>query len=328
MEQLKKNNKMSKSQANSAFYIILFLIIIFVIIVSAAIFIFSYSTDFSKAPITNLNMPLKSLLYILGGIVGFGVIFVLVNSRYEIYFQKRQAIGIDRSMPPFKLFWKPGATAPETKGSEKTKKDKKSLIITSDEFPMTNANIYSVAFEIMVANTRSDDAQGPFRHIIHRGANDIKEFTRNAPGSVPKGRGGLNDGLPSEMNPGIFIDQFTNDLIIFVDTDPVKHGNHGFRESVRVTDIPLRTPITIHLTLHEQILEVYINCRLAGSKILHGNPRAVSNNWFGLVGFSPAPAIVQNVKIWDIDLYATEIRNMCSAIQISKDEEPSACAKC
>jgi hypothetical protein len=320
MDQLKKEGKMSKSQANAAFFVIIFLLIIFVLIVIGVIFIYVQSVDLSKPLPTLNNIPLKSLLYVLGGIVAVGVIFVLLNSRYEIYFQKRPQIGSNRSKPPFKQFWQPG--------TKTATKDKKVLTITSDEFPMTNATTYSVGFELMVADTRSDDPYGPFRHIVHRGAKDISTFKRNSPGSVPKGRGGLNDGLPSEMNPGIFVDQFTNDLIIFIDTDPIKHGDYGFRESVRITDIPLKKPFSIHLTLHDQILEVYINCRLAGSKILQGIPRAVPNNWYGLAGFSQAAALVQNIKLWDADLYASDIRNMCTDIQMDKNAELKTCDKC
>ena len=318
MEQLQKNNKQSISQANSAYYIIIFLIIIFVLILIGIIFVISNSTDLNKTTLPSItSIPLQTLLYIIGGIVGLFVIFVLVNSRYEIYFQKRPQIGINRPIPTYKVFWPSGKVSEET------------LEIKSADFQMTNANTYSISFEVMVSDTRSDDPQGPFRHLVHRGSKDIVTFKRNSPGSMPKGRGGLNDGLPSEMNPGIFVDQFTNDMILFIDTDPIKYGDYGFRESIRITDIPLKKPFTVHLTLHDQILEVYINCRLAGSKVLQGIPRAVPNNWYGLAGFSPAQAIVQNVKLWDIDLYATEIRNMCSDIQITKDAKPkSNCSKC
>jgi uncharacterized integral membrane protein len=320
MEQLQKNNKQSISQANSAYYIIIFLIIIFVLILIAIIFVFSNSTNLNKAALPSIsNIPLQTLLYTIGGIVALFVIFVLVNSRYEIYFQKRPQIGINRPTPTYKVFWPSGKISEET------------LEIISADFPMTNANTYSISFEVMVSDTRSDDPQGPFRHLVHRGSKDIVTFKRNSPGSMPKGRGGLNDGLPSEMNPGIFVDQFTNDMILFIDTDPIKYGDYGFRESIRVSDIPLKKAFTVHLTIHDQILEVYINCRLAGSKVLQGIPRAVANNWYGLAGFSPAQAIVQNVKLWDIDLYATEIRNMCSDIQITKDAKAKAksnCSKC
>ena len=114
-------------------------------------------------------------------------------------------------------------------------------------------------------------------------------------------------------------------MIIFIDTDSVKQGEYGFRESVRVTDIPLKRPFSIHLTLHDQMLEVYINCRLAGSKILHGIPRAVPNNWYGLTGFIPAMAQIQNMKLWDTQLYAQEIRKMCGDIKIDNTVIPKKC---
>ena len=318
MDYLQKNNKISKSQANAAHILTIVLIVVFVLVALLSILLMSYSFNVNQMGYSSSQIPMKSFLYILGGIVGLSVVFVLFNSRYEMYFQKRQQIGINRSLPKSGQFWQPG-------------KNQDNFTVKSDEFHMTNANTYGMSLELNVIDSRSDDPRGPFRHIVHRGSKDIVDFKRNSPGSLPKGRGSLNDGLPSEMNPGVFVDQFTNDLIIFIDTDPVKSSDYGFRESVRVTDIPLKKPFTLHLTLHDQILEIYINCRLAGSKVLHGIPRPVANNWYGLAGFSSALANIQNLKLWDMDLYATEIRNMCSDIKMdTKATEliKSKCSKC
>ena len=176
----------------------------------------------------------------------------------------------------------------------------------------------------MVTDTRTIDKFGPYRHLVHRGTDDLSKFIPNTPGSDRKGAGGLNDGLPTQMNPGIFVDQFSNDLIIFVDTDPIQDGAQAYRESVRIPDIPLNKGFYIHLTIHDRLLEVYLNCRLAATKLLHGTPRAVPNDWFGRTGFSRARAIIQNMSLWDSNLYAIELRNKCPGFVLHKELAPTS----
>ena len=245
---------------------------------------------------------------------------MLFNSQFEIYFQKRQTSGIDRPLPVSKIFWTPAKTP--------NPQDPTDLLLVSDDFPMTGPETYSMGLEVLITDTRTSDKFGPYRHLAHRGTDDLKRFIPNSPGSQPKGAGALNDGLPSQMNPGIFIDQFSNDLLIFVDTDPIGLGNETYRESVRIPDSPLNKAFYIHLTVHDRLLEVYINCRLAATKLLHGIPRAVPNEWFGRVGFARSRAIVQNMRLWDSNLYAIEIRNMCPGIKLSKQLAPTSAPIC
>jgi len=245
---------------------------------------------------------------------------MLFNSQYEVYFQKKNTNGIDRTLPPHTTFWTP-ATTPNPQ-------DPTNLLLTSDDFPMTGPETYSMSLELLITDTRTTDKFGPYRHLVHRGTSDLQSFIPNSPGSHPKGAGDLNDGLPSQMNPGIFVDQFSNDLLIFVDTDPVGVGGQAYRESVRISDAPLNKPFYIHLTVHDRLLEVYMNCRLAATKLLHGNPRAVPNDWFGRVGFARARAIVQNMTLWDSNLYAIEIRNMCPGINFAKNLAPTSAPVC
>ncbi len=162
-------------------------------------------------------------------------------------------------------------------------------------------------------------AKGFFKadSVIAKGKPDV-------PGT---GQGGLADGLPTQMNPGIFLDKFTNDLIVFVDTDPAKQGDTGFRESVRISDIPLKKPFYVHVSVHDQILEVYVNCRLAATKLLQGSPRAVPNDWYGRIGFARAAALIQNLRLWDIDLYAFEVLKLCPPIVVLPNTAPSSCSK-
>ena len=190
---------------------------------------------------------------------------------------------------------------------------------------MTTPETYAVSIELMISDTRTSDKSGPYRHLLHRGTDDLKKFIPNTPGAHSKGAGDLNDGLPSQMNPGLFVDQFSNDLIIFVDTDPIagEPGSQAYRESVRIADVPLNRAFNVHITVHDRLLEVYMNCRLAATKLLHGTARGVPNEWLGRVGFARARAVIQNLKLWDNNLWAIELRNMCPKITMPENVAPS-----
>lgn len=319
MDQLLDSMKTSRGLSSTAFYIFILLIIFLIAAVVIFIYILSRNTTLESIRASYPELLSARVLYIITGIVVVFIIFMLVNSQYEIYFQKKQTIGIDRPLPPSTKFWIPGSTA--------NPQDPHNLTVTSEEFIMSTPEVYSLGVEIIVADTRSNDKYGPYRHLFHRGSADLKAFTNvSSPGSAPKGMGDLRDGLPSQMNPGVFLDQFSNDLMIFVDTDPIKFGLQSYRESIRIPDIPLKRGFHLHLTIHDRLIEVYINCRLAATKLLKGNPKGVLNDWYGRVGFSRAAAIVQNLTLWDNNLYAIETRNMCPPIVIAKNIAPTACS--
>ena len=260
------------------------------------------------------NIPFQQVLYVVAGIVIFMILLMLFNSQYAVYFQKRPSSTLVNVSKP-KTFWVAGATT--------NPQDPVSLKVLSADFPMTRPETYTMGVQLYVGDSRSSDKMGPYRHILHRGTNDLVDFTPNSPGSVPKGRGDLNDGLPAQMNPGLFLDQYTNDLIIYIDTDPYK-GDQANRESIRIPDLPLKKGFYVHVVVHDGILEVYINCRLAETKILTGTPRAVPNDWYGRIGFARAAVVPQNLQLWDSDLHAAHLRGMCPAISTTTLLAPTA----
>jgi len=261
------------------------------------------------------NIPFQSILYVIAGLVVAMILLMLFNSQYEVYFQARPSSTITRKVVPPKIFWTPA--------SVENPQDPTGLSVLSADFPMTRPDTYSMGIELYVGASRSNDKLGPYRHILHRGSADLSLFKPNSPGSAPKGRGDLNDGLPSQMNPGLFLDQYTNDLVVYIDTDP-HDGDQANRESVRIPDLPLKKAFYVHLSVHDNILEIYINCRLAITKILNGAARGVPNDWYGRVGFARAAVIPQNLKLWDTDLSAMEIRNSCPPIATAAILAPSA----
>jgi len=322
MNRLLDSFKISKAQSSTAFYGFIVILVAFVLAVIISIYLFLQSPTFKGIETQYGKQTLNTALYIISGAIVFMILLMLFNSQFEIYFQKRKSIGIDRPLPVHTVFWSPGES--------KNPQDPHNLVVSNNEFKMNTAETYALAIEVMISDTRTSDKSGPYRHLLHRGTDDLKAFVPNSPGSHPKGVGGLNDGLPSQMNPGIFIDQFSNDMIIFVDTDPIGEeiSSQAYRESVRISDLPLNTPFSVHVTVSDRLLEVYINCRLAATKLLHGSPRGVQNEWFGRIGFARARAIIQNLKLWNDKLWAIEVRKLCAPVSIASNMAPTSAPVC
>ena len=315
MDQLIDSLKVSRSESSTVFYI--FLVVLGLCILGGSFTTYLFLKVYSVAQLQTRfpTVPVNQLLYGIAAIVIVTIILTLLGANLDISISRKNT-GINRALPPSTVFWKP-ASGPNPQ-------DPINLRVESDEFPMSKPDNYSMALEVSVYDSRSDNTAGPYRHIVHRGTDELVKGKPDVPGT---GQGGLADGLPTQMNPGIFLDKFTNDLIVFVDTDPVKQGDTGFRESVRISDIPLKKPFYVHVSVHDQILEVYVNCRLAATKLLQGSPRAVPNDWYGRIGFARAAALIQNLRLWDIDLYAFEVLKLCPPIVVLPNTAPSSCSK-
>jgi len=165
------------------------------------------------------------------------------------------------------------------------------------EFGVLQDVAYTFNMDLVLKETRTNDTtSGLHRHIFHRGSDDYDSTPPPA-------------ALPKRMNPGVFLDPLTNDLLVFVDT---LGGTTGYRESLRIPDLPLGTPFRLGLVVNNRTLDVYLNCRLEETRLLQGTPRTVENRLFGLAGPSPAPAQLQNVYCWDSPLSASEVGAICS----------------
>lgn len=165
------------------------------------------------------------------------------------------------------------------------------------QFGTLQDNAYSFNMELVLKETRTNDNSGLHRHIFHRGS---EEYASSTPPAA----------LPKRMNPGVFLDPLTNDLLLFVDT---LGGTAGYRESLRVPDLPLGTPFRLGIVLSNRTLDVYIDCRLEETKLLQGTPRTVENRLYGVAGPSPAPVQLQNVYCWDTALASNDVTALCGS---------------
>lgn len=247
-------------------------------------------------------IPVNLLLYLLVGVILFIIVNMLMNKNISFDFIKKLLPAHYRATSNASLFWKPG--------SQFTNLKEKGLL----DFP---DNSYTMLIDCVIYESRSyNTTDGPYRHIVHRGSEELGESTVG--GFVTSGCSrGTNTsnlppfGLPRLLNPGIFLDPNTNDIIVFVDTE---NGLETFRESVRVADLPLNKPFRIGIILNSRVLEVYLNCRLEVTKVLAGEPKKVQNIWYGLAGSANAQAQIQNLYVWKNPITADDIRPLCPAI--------------
>jgi len=172
----------------------------------------------------------------------------------------------------------------------------KKFVVPEDTMENFRETKYTCLMDIVLKNTRPRSGGNVYRHLYHRGSEDLASSTLPA------------YGLPKRMNPGVFLDPNVNDILVYVDT--VKNGT-TFRESLRISDIPLDIPFRLAVMVSRRILEVYINCKLETTKLLDGDPKEVENAWYGLSGGSPAEAQLQNLTIWRRPLIIDEITHMC-----------------
>lgn len=259
------------------------------------------------------SSPLWNIaLYIMLGLILIVIVIMLLGIKidFSIFDMRSQ---YSKVMSRSHLFWPPSAQFTN-------------LSTPSDSTITVLNNSYSAMIDCVLYNTRSyksiwSDETMPYRHIFHRGSNEL--ISTNV-GSLLVGgcaSSGNSDqlppnGLPSIMNPGVFLDPRLNDILVYVDTE-----NTG-RESVRINDLPLDIPFRIAVIISGLVLEVYINCKLEVTKILKSAPKDVGNRWYGLAGSASAQAQTMNLRLWSYPLTANDIRPLCPKIPDFKIKRP------
>jgi len=223
------------------------------------------------------SLPANFMIYALAVLIIFFICFMLLNK--SIVIPNPLEYLIPHSMIVYysaKRIWPPS-------GNTRNLVAYKSDIGTS--FQDTS---YTILMDCKLLDSRSNSSQPVHRHIFHRGSD---EYSAN-PSAAPNTAGG---NLPRRMNPGVFLDPLTNDLLVFVDT---VNGSQSFRESLRIPDLPLKTPFRLGIIVSNRTLDVYINCRLEDTKLLQGMPKPVEMTVYGEAGPNPAPLQLQNVYLW------------------------------
>ena len=179
------------------------------------------------------------------------------------------------------------------------------LQVTDDLLPSNMMNRYTFHFDLLITNTRNlNTIEGPYRHIFHRGSDELYNSAQDGSAqALPP------YGLPKRLNPGIFLDPNTNDILVFVDTKST--AGDIYRESARIVDIPLDKPLRITVSIHQKVLEVNLNCKLELTKVLAGDPKTVENDLYGICGPAAAVAAIQNLMVWPYAVTNDSLGHFC-----------------
>jgi len=97
--------------------------------------------------------------------------------------------------------------------------------------------------------------QGQYRHVFHKGNDDINFSTS------PMGMNHPNNG------PGLYIAPNTNALVVVMNTF------NDIQEEVIIDDIPINKWVCVQIRVQNHQLDVYINGRLAKRLIMKGVPK-------------------------------------------------------
>jgi len=171
---------------------------------------------------------------------------------------------------------------------------------------------YSMMFDTMIFNSRASMSAAtggvlPYRHILHRGSNDLGN-AGTAGGCGGGGTGtGSTTGLPASMNPGFLADPTTNDILVFIDTS-------SGRESARISNIQLATPYRIGIIVYKGFFEVYLGCKLLTTQVLQGIPIAINpSGVYALAGSNALSAKIQNLRLWNTTIPVQQVITECGA---------------
>jgi len=255
----------------------------------------------------------RYILYLLAIVVVVITVLLVVDNFFP--FLPSNPIGGPSTLARTgKTFWKSSTTSGEN------------LLVPVSDSPTFRADTYTMSVQFAISDSRTPSL-GKYRHILHRGSNPCS-IPVTAAG--PTGLAGIkladlpantessytSEGLPSFMNPGLFLHKYKNDLNIFVHT--ILDSNNTILESMTVDDLPLNTPISVGIVCNGTSLEVYVNCNLYKTLLLRGKPfmPAAMNQWFGRYCAFPMYGAVGNLQLWDAALGATDYAKMCRALTL------------
>lgn len=268
---------------------------------------------------------------IYGLVLGLAIaVIVIVSDYFFPFLPTNPVLGPSAQARNGKVFWK-NMTA-----------DTENLIVPASLSPTVQPGIWSVMAQIFISDSRSP-LSGKYRHILHRGSNPCG-FTSKTAGS--SGHAGIqpNDlpagaatdtykgtGLPDIMNPGLFLDSYTNDLHIFIHTRGTEDGSNAlWLEGTTVADLPLNTPITIGISCNGRAVDVYVNCRLYTTILLRGTPYLpkADNQWFGRYCAYPFTGLIKHLELWPVALSSSDMISVCKKGDFKNDNIPAPSASC
>lgn len=218
--------------------------------------------------------------------------------------------------------------------------DTENLLVLPGDSPTVMPDVYTMSIQMVIGDSRTPTL-GKYRHVVHRGANPCGLLGGGVSG--PSGHAGIQVGdippntgatykqlgLPTTMNPGLFLDSYKNDLHVFIHTRGTEDGKPAlWLESATIADLPLNQPITVGVICNGKAVELYVNCKLYSTMILRGRPYlpAQENMWFGRYCAFPMSGLIKNLQLWGDALSSDDYKQMCGGADFSGMDMPSTCA--
>jgi hypothetical protein len=179
---------------------------------------------------------------------------------------------------------------------------------------------YTVSFEMKIqepfANTNA------VRHIFHRG--DAITINTAAPGAAPvmEDVAQTNKQLPLNlevptgtitMNPAVFLaPNSTNTLWIVI------QNAGALATNVFVPDVPVYSPFRLTISLSNNVMDVYVDCKLVKTvRLTEAVPSATLTKIYGHLG-KDFPGVVGAVRYYPISLTAKQIGQLCGLAPVLK----------
>lgn len=129
-----------------------------------------------------------------------------------------------------------------------------------------------------------------------------------------------------ESNLLIYLQKDTNDLLV---TAITQIGDDKLLESPPIIlNAPIRQPFRLTVVYLPQLLELYINGRFRGSRVLKGQPINTPNQFFGTPDAFIQTVKFRNLCYWSRPLLAREIVNAGPALSSAADFKPDEEARC
>jgi len=272
----------------------------------------------------SMSPTFRNILYLLA-IAVVVITVILIVDNFVPFLPASPFSGTSSQARSVKKFWKNSSVSSEN------------MIVPASASPTVRADVYTMSVQFAIGDSRTPSL-GQFRHILHRGNNPCSLSIGK---EGPTGHVGIRTenlakntekvytdlGLPSVMNPGLFLDKYKNDMHVFIHTRGKENDiDILFLESMTVEDLPLNTPITIGVVCNGKNFEVYVNCRLYSTLLLKGTPYlpTAMNQWYGRYCAFPMYGVIQNLHLWDTALGSSDYMSMCR--MMGPIDIPKACA--
>lgn len=133
-----------------------------------------------------------------------------------------------------------------------------------------------------------------------------------------------------ESNLIMYLSPNTNDLVVTAVTVK-RNGDYVFESTPTMLNVPIKEVIRVTVVFMAQVLEVYFNGKLQGTRTFRFTPRSSNAYFFSSPDAYRSSVRVMNLKYWDRPLTSAEIANSGPPLTDKKlyspDEMATACTR-